>query len=307
MRCRFEVVTRTVKLEAIGVVQGRVGLNAEQCFLILGIVFVNVVKIVGGQKRHSSFASQTNQFGFGALFNFDAVAHQLAVVVFDTENLLHLSHGLDGVVPAAKAKQSCDFTGRATGGANQAGSVTVQQLSVNARFVEHALHVGERRQLEEVLHALGCSSQQGHVRVSATRRHIVSAAVTEVCPGSVGAMNSRRNVGFHSNNRLDAGLFGGVVKLVGGMDVAVIGHRDCGLTICDGGVNERLHLGGAVENRVLGVHVEVHKGCVFLGHFRFVWSVNTKSNRTPAMRYAGSPRRLPNQLGSSIQRTPARP
>ena len=132
-------------------------------------MFVNIVKVVGGQKRHSSFASQTNQFGLGALFDFDAVAHQLAVVVFGTENLLHLSHCLDGVVPATKAKQGCDFTGRATGGANQTGSVAVQQLTVYARLVEHALHVGERRQLEEVLHAFGCSSQQGHVRVSATR------------------------------------------------------------------------------------------------------------------------------------------
>ena len=68
-------------------------------------------------------------------------------------------------------------------------------------------------------------------------------------------MNTGRYVSFHADDRLDASLLRGIVKLVRGVYVAVVGHRNSGLAICDGGVNERLYLGGAVENRVLGVHV----------------------------------------------------
>ena len=77
---------------------------------------------------------------------------------------------------------------------------------------------------------------------------------------------ARREVALHADDRLDAGGLGLLVEVVGAEDVAVVGHRERRHAHARGLFEEVVQPGGAVEHRVLGVHVQVDEGVV--GHAR---------------------------------------
>jgi hypothetical protein len=70
---------------------------------------------------------------------------------------------------------------------------------------------------------------------------------------------SRSNIDFAPNDGFDSFLAGGLVKLDGAKEIAVIGHRDC----LHAGFPNFFHQGrdlvGSIEKTVLGMDVEMDK------------------------------------------------
>ena len=121
-----------------------------------------------------------------------------------------------------------------------------QQLQVHARLaavqaLEEALG-GERREVPEAL--VGRRQQRQVVALDLAVAHV--AVVDEV--------------GLEAQQRLDVVLLGGLVELDGAVHDAVVGQADGRLIEGRGALGELADVARAVEQRVLGVNVQVRDG-----------------------------------------------
>ena len=125
--------------------------------------------------------------------------------------------------------------------------VALHQAQVHVRLAAlQALQKAGRGQLYEIAIALVVTGQQGQV--------------VALCP----VLRRRRvvvdEVDLTADDRLDAVLAAGVVQLHRAVHHSVIGQTERRLAELRGAGGEILDLAGAVEQRVLGVHVQMGAG-----------------------------------------------
>ena len=61
------------ELHAMGIAHGLAGLDAQQDFLGVSVVVVEIVAIVGGDQRNARFLGQAHEVAVDALFDFEAL------------------------------------------------------------------------------------------------------------------------------------------------------------------------------------------------------------------------------------------
>ena len=216
------------------------------------------------QQRDAEVLGDRQQRRLGLLLDRQAVVHHLGVEVLLAEDVLEVRRRLAGAVLLAGAQPHVDLARRAAGRGDEARPVALQQVAVEPRLAVLALEAGQRGDPEEVVHALRRPGQQRHVGVRGLAAVVPAVAllveelVAEVERCAVEA-RAGRVVALHADDRLDPGLGGLLVEVVGAEDVAVVGHRQRRHAR---GRGRRRHLGQlrrAVEHRVLGVDVQVHE------------------------------------------------
>jgi hypothetical protein len=121
-----------------------------------------------------------------------------------------------------------------------------QQLEVHARLAAvQALEEALARQRREVAEA--------HIR-GREQRQVVALDLPFAELAVV------HEVGLEAEQRLDLVLLRGLVELHGAVHHAVIGQPDGGLSVGCGALRQRIDLARAVEQRVLGVDVQMRDG-----------------------------------------------
>jgi len=125
-----------------------------------------------------------------------------------------------------------------------------QQVGIDAGFVVKALQVRRRHQLNEVAIAFLVLAQQDQMVVAVR-------IVLERLP-------LLRDIHLAADHGVDALLLGRVVELDRAEQVAVVGHGDGGHFLLGDGVHELGDLACAVEQRVIGVAVQMYEGRI--GH-----------------------------------------
>ena len=126
-----------------------------------------------------------------------------------------------------------------------------QQIEVDARLVVEALEVALRDQL-----ASGSGSRSSFI-ASSSRWLIASKPASSCSRPFLLEARARGDVDLAAEDRLHAGVARLLVELDGAEEVAVVGHRDRRHAERLGAREERLVLDRAVEERVLGVEVQV--------------------------------------------------
>ena len=140
-------------------VEGGTGVDGQQRLVGLGVVFVGVVQVVGGNQRDVQFLGQAQQVLGDPAFDVQAVVHELAEVVFLAEDVLELGGRGLGLGVLAQAELGLHLAGGAAGGGDEALVVGVQQVAVQARVLaEDRIQGGDGGGLEQVLHARCCCS-----------------------------------------------------------------------------------------------------------------------------------------------------
>jgi len=144
--------------------------------------------------------------------------------------------------PAAGARR------QAAAEADHARGVAGQQLEVHPRLAAmEPLQEAGARQRHEVAEALVVRRQE---------RQVVALDLLAAYPAVV------HEVGLEPHKRLDAVLLARLAELHGAVHHTVIGERDGGLAEARGAFGELVDLAGAVEQRILGMDVEVDAaGC----------------------------------------------
>ena len=151
--------------------------------------------------------------------------------------------GAAGFVVAVGQQNFRDVAAQAGGHADQAFGVLREQVLVDAGLVVEAFEVACGDQIDEVAIAFLGLAEQDQV--------IVAVGV------AAGFVALLRNVDFAADDRVHAFAFGGVVELDGAEQVAMVGHGDGGHLLLDDGVHELADLAGSIEQRVIGVAVQM--------------------------------------------------
>ena len=258
-----DVVAVAVELEAIGVVDARTRVDAQERVLDLAIIALHVVRVVGGHEWRVHELRDLKNLLVGASLNVNAVIHDLDVEVLRAENIpkfCGLSHGL---VPLPQAQARLHGTRRAAREHDEALVELAQQLLVGTRpLAELTIRRGVGTQAEEVMHARRVVGDKGQVIVGAARTHVVRA-LPWLAPQdllTIKARGPRRHVGLEADDGLDARVLAVRVEVEGSEEVTVIRQADRGLPQTGGLLRHRFLLRCSIEHRILGVVGEVHEG-----------------------------------------------
>ena len=141
------------------------------------------------------------------------------------------------------------FAGETAGEGNQPVLVRGQQFLVYARLV---IITGQMRlggELDEVFIAGGVLRQQQQVMI-----HVASAAA-----GFLFQPAARRDIDFAADDGFDAFFAGSLIEINDAVHGAVVGDGQCGEFQFMGLVHQPVQPAGAVEQRILGVQVEMNK------------------------------------------------
>src|SRR5699024_3781354 len=129
----FNVVARTVELEAVGIHQGLTGLHAQHRLVRWCLGFQHVVAVVGYQRWQVKLAADFQQAVTRALFDVQSVVHQLEEVIVAAVNVLPHRGGFERFIKLSQAQTCLHITRGATRGRDNAIGVLGNQFRVHAR------------------------------------------------------------------------------------------------------------------------------------------------------------------------------
>ena len=217
LRRAREVVLGAGQPEALLLLSARTGLEAEQDVVRLGVLRLDVVRVVGGHERQPGPTRDLDKAGADRVLLGDAVVLQLEKVVVGAEDLRVLARDRLGRVEVAAHDRLRQLTTETRGQADQPLGVLGEQLLVDARLVVVALEVRRADQLDEVAIPDVVARQQDQmVRIA------VGASL------AIGA-RARRHVHLAAEDRVDLRGACRRVELNRSVEHAVVGDRDCRL------------------------------------------------------------------------------
>ena len=272
LRCGLDVVAGSVETEALIGVQVLTGADAQQRVVRAALAFVHVVGVIGGQGLDPQLAADLQQVVTGPLLDGNPVVHHLQEVVLLAEQLLIEPGRLNGLVVLAQPQSGLHLTAGAAGGRDDVLAGTLdhlgQQIPVHPALGLRVLPLegGTGGQLEQLAKTGGVTREQSQVGVRPSTGDVAGLAVSvPLSPLTAWTPEdrllveaaARRNVSLDAEDRLHSSLGGLLVELVRAEHVAVVGHRDRGLTQAGHFRGEVLVLGVPVQHRELCVNVQV--------------------------------------------------
>ena len=244
---RLDVELLGREAPALRIEERRAGLDAEQRFVSASVPRLEVVRVVGPGDRRADGLGELQRLRGHLRLLVEAVGLDLHEVVVLAEHLLVPAGCLAGAIVLTRRDQPRDFGVQTARQHEQTVGVLRQQLFVDARLVVEALEVGLGHELDQVLVTGEIADED---------REVVGTFVAAVLPAPLLAP-TRRHVQLAAHDGLDAPLLSRLVEVDGTEEVAVIGQRDGReLQLLRLG-HQLLELGGAVQQRVLRVHVEM--------------------------------------------------
>ena len=244
---RLEVEVVGVEPPVVRVLERVARLDAEQRLVRARVLVQEVVDVAGRDERQLPLFGERDEVRVDPRLRLEVRVLELDVDVVAAEDLRQpVELGL-GVLRPALLERLADAAREAAGERDQARRVALEQLPVDARLVVVALEVAEARELDQVAVARVVGREEREVRVALLLRAPV-----------VG------DVDLAAEDRLHALLARLLVELDRAGERAVIGERDGRHLELGRPRGERRNAAGAVEDRVLGVDVEMDEGR--LGH-----------------------------------------
>ena len=263
----LQVELLRVELQPLRIALELLLLDAEQHVVRLRVAPHRVVEVVRRDERDVERPRERDLLREHAPLVRDAVILQLHEEAIGTEDVAVASRRLLRAAILPGEQQRRQLARQTSRQADDSLGVLGEQLLVHARPVVEALQVGGRHELQQVAVAGLVLRQEREVVV-----------LLLVLAGVPLEPRARRDVGLDADDRLDAGGAPGLEEAERAEHGAVIrdGHR--GHAVARGlredgrsvGMElRRLDPGGAVQQRVLGVDVEVNEARLG-GHLR--WS-----------------------------------
>src|SRR6266511_1568070 len=240
---RLEVEVIGVELPVVRVLQRVARLDAEQRFVCACILVSEVVHVAGGDERQVRARGKLDELGIDPLLRLEVRVLQLDVGVVAAEDLREPVEVGGRVLRAALLERLRHAAGETAGERDQPRRVRLEQLPVDARLVVVALEEAEARELDQVPVAGVVGREQRHVRIA----RALHAPVV-------------RDVDLAADDGLDAGSLRGLEELHCTRHRAVVGERDGRHLELSGPLRQLRNAAGAVEDRVLGVDVQVDEG-----------------------------------------------
>ncbi len=235
-----------VELEALGVVHGAGGLDAEQDFVGATVAALDVVRVVGGDERDVEVLLHAEHGLDDGFVRAEVVILDFEEEVAAAEDLFKVAGGGFGLVVVVGHEVLRNLAGEAAGEADEAAGVAGEEGLGDAGLAVEAVQGGLAGEADQIFVAFFVFGEHEEVVV------LVAFALGAV----VGGLG---DVELAAEDGLDALLFGGVEEVHGAEDVPVVGHGDGFLAdVVDVG-EQLVDVAGSVEERVIGVEMEVRE------------------------------------------------
>ena len=239
---RLEEELIGVELPVVRVLERVARLDAEQRLVRARVFVPEVVHVAGRDERQARLARELRQAGVDPRLDLEARVLHLDVGRVAPEDLREPVEVGAGVVGPVLLERLADAAGEAAGERDQSLRVPLEQLPVDPRLVVVALEVAGRGELDQVRVAGVVLGEQREVRVALLLRVAVLG-----------------DVELAAENRLDSDLARLLVELDRAGERAVIGERHRRHLELGRAGGEPGYAARPVENRVLGVDVQVNK------------------------------------------------
>ena len=236
----LEVELVGVELPAARVLQRVAGLDAEQRLVGPRVLVAEVVDVARCDERQTGLLGELGELRVDPRLLGEAGVLDLDVDVVAAEDLRQAVEVGRGVLGAALLERAGDAAREAAGERDEPLRMRLQMAPVHARLVVVALEVAGGGELDQVPVALVGLGQERQVRVALLLLGRVVA-----------------DVHLTADQRLDALLPGVLVELHGAGERAVVGERHSGHLELGRPSGEVRDPAGPVEDRELGVNVEV--------------------------------------------------
>ena len=249
---RLRHLLRALEVELVGVEghlrlrERRLRLHAQQRGVVVVVLAAQVVHVGGRDERPAHLPGELDDRLVDLLLLGDPVALDLEVDVLGTEDVDEVVQVRAGLREPAVDDAAARTRGEAARQRDDAVAVALQQLHVDARLAAvEALEEAGAGQLRQVLEADVVAREEREV--VALDLALADRAVVDV-------------VRLEAQDRLHAVLLAGLEQLHGAVHDAVVGQAEGRLPVLGRTGGELLDLARAVEQRVLGVNVEVGAG-----------------------------------------------
>ena len=210
---------------------------------------IDIMNVVGCHQFQIEFLRPLNQLSIHLRLFGDRVVLEFQIEIFDAERLLEPVHRGAGLVQLVLLNQLRNLACQTARKGDQAGLLLRQEFLVDARLVVVALQVRCCRELDEILVAGFVLRQQDQMVID------VPAAAAGLFVQSA----ARRDIHFAADDRLDALVTGGLVKINCAVENAVVGDRQRGKLQLMRLLHQSVETAGPVEQRILGVQMEMDK------------------------------------------------
>ncbi len=206
---------------------------------------IGVAEVMDVARRDHGQAAplgQGDELGVDPLLHLQVRVLQLHVDAVAAEDLLEPVELRLRVVAPVLLERLAHAAREAARERDQARAVPLEQLPVDARLVVVALEVAERGELDQVPVALVRLGEEREMRLAL----LLDVAVV-------------RDVDLAAQHGLDSLVARGLVEVDGARERAVVGERDRRHLELGGALGEVRNPAGAVEDRVLGMDVEMNE------------------------------------------------
>ncbi|MCG3774995.1 MAG: hypothetical protein JW395_1823 [Nitrospira sp.] len=241
----LQVELGVIPVHALGIVDGLARRDAHQDLVSAGVILAEVVRVVGGDHRDAGLYRQAVDLGRQPFVLFEAVVLDFEEEVLLPEHLLIAIGIAFGFVVFIVENALVQVAAEACGQADQAFGVPRQEIFVDPGLVVEAFQIGRRHQIHQVLVAFLVFTEEDEVVVA-----IRVGADLHPLTG---------NVDFAAYNGPDALRVGCVIERDGPEKVAMVGHADGRHLLLLADLHELVDLAGSIEQRVVGVVVEVNE------------------------------------------------
>ena len=229
----------------------RLRADADQAIVRVRVGLLHIMHVVGGDALQTELFRPRDEVLVHLRLLWQRVVLQLQVEIFRAERLLEPVHRVASLVQLVLEDRLRDFAGEAAGKDDQTLLVRGEQFLVNARLVVIAIEVRGGGELDEVLVAGLVLRQQDEV--------VIDVASAAAAAGLLLQPAARRHIHLAADDRLDALGAGGLVEINRAVKHAVVRDGQRGEAQLVRPVNEPVQPASAVQQRVLGVQMEVNK------------------------------------------------
>src|SRR6266545_4572441 len=209
----------------------------------------HVMHVVSGDEVQPEILRPLNQVAIDLGLFGDRVVLEFEIKIFRAERLLEPIHGGARLIQPVLLDQFGNFTGETSGKHDEALVVLRQNFFVDARLVVIALQMRRGGESDQVLVARLVLRQQDKMMVN-----VLAAAGRLFVEATAG-----RNIHLATDDRFDAFVASGLIKIDRAVEHTVVGDREGGKLQFMRLVHQPVEAAGAVEQRILGVQMEVDK------------------------------------------------
>src|SRR5579884_1615223 len=202
--------------------------------------------VVCRNQRNPELFFESQQIRPNLLFERESLILDFEKEVSFAKDVAIRSRGIPRSVVLAGHQVLAQLARKAAGKPDQSLRVLREELLAHPRLVVHAVERSFRRDLYQVA-----------IAFVVLRQH--QQMVVFIAFGRSAMVVLLADVEFAADDRLDSGVLGRVVEGNCTKNVAMVGHRDRGLTQLGHAFDQPIYVAGAVQKRVIGVEMEVGK------------------------------------------------